>query len=60
VLVNRGSEGKFYGLRMGRLRARTNRSGVVRVGALAREAAHFPEVQPSFLRVPVTAIKGLT
>ena len=59
--MNRGSEGKFYGLRMGRLRARTNRSGVVRVGALAREAAHFPdEVQASFLRVPVTAIKGLT
>jgi len=43
VLVNHGSEGKFHGLRMGRLRARTNRSGVVGVGVLAMEAARGPE-----------------
>ncbi len=43
MLVNHGSEGKFHGLRMGRLRARTNRSGVVGVGALAMEAARGPE-----------------
>ena len=36
-------EGKFPGLRLGRLRARTNRSGVVGVGALAMEAARCPE-----------------